>query len=465
VRRATLAVAIALSLCAGGSEPLSAAGQRQANGLIAYTVLFRVPGEKSPKDYIFGLCVRDLRGSSRRLTAARLRADESAAWSPDGRELAFDRTDERGRSGIMLLDAQRHLRSLSGASASDTQPTWSPDGKEIAFVQDPGDIYVMRADGTDRRLLVARTSVASYGPRWSPDGRHIAFVRGIRNGSTPSAVMLVNADGSGERKIADGTNPAWAPDSATLAYDTSTDFPSSVFLVDVDGRHRRTLTGGFAPVWSPDGRRILIGREHLRANGETASDLYVIASDGSGVRPLLRSPLYEFDPAWQSRPPGSDPFPLGVGAPCVVSGSERANRLLGSRHDDFIYGFGGRDVIRAGRGEDVVSGNEGSDVIMGGPGHDRIGGGFDPDRILGGPGNDAVFADGGADVLIGGEGSDHLFGGFGSDRLAGGRGDDVLVAVDGGRDRVSCGPGHDFARVDRRDRVTADCEDVEVVTG
>jgi len=45
------------------------------------------------------------------------------------------------------------------------------------------------------------------------------------------------------------------------------------------------------------------------------------------------------------------------------------------------------------------------------------------------------------DVLKGGPGSDTLNGGLGKDVLDGGRGRDLIVAVDGVRDKISCGPG------------------------
>lgn len=462
MKRAQIVVAVALVLSAFGSASSSRARPSPSNGLVAYTVLFRVPGERSPADYIYGLCIRDLRGASRRLTAARLRTDESAEWSADGRMLAFDRTDARGNSAIMVMDATGGLRSISGESTSDSQPSWSPDGSKLVVVQKPGDLYVMNADGTGRTLLVPRNNAAAYAPQWSPDGRHITFVRGIRGGSTPSEVMLVDAHGIGERKIADGTNPTWAPDGTRIAFEGPGNFePVFVYSIDIDGRNRRRLAGGFAPVWSPDGSKILFSRERLRPDAATVNDFYLMRSNGSRVRPLLRSPLLKFDPAWQPRRTQAQTFPLGAGPPCVVAGTEHADGLTGSKYRDFAYGFGGRDVLRAGRGDDVVDGNEGADILYGGPGADRIGDAFEPDRIIGGPGDDAIFAGSGADVVFGGDGADSLFGGTGNDRLAGGDGDDVVVAVDGNRERVSCGKGEDVARIDRLDHAAADCERVE----
>jgi uncharacterized repeat protein (TIGR01451 family) len=72
------------------------------------------------------------------------------------------------------------------------------------------------------------------------------------------------------------------------------------------------------------------------------------------------------------------------------------------------------------------------------------------DRIFGLRGNDKLFGLSGSDLLDGGSGRDLISGGPGGDRL---------LARDGERDSVQCGPGDDTARVDLRDRVSA-CETV-----
>jgi Ca2+-binding RTX toxin-like protein len=62
------------------------------------------------------------------------------------------------------------------------------------------------------------------------------------------------------------------------------------------------------------------------------------------------------------------------------------------------------------------------------------------------------------DRITGRRGNDVLTGNGGRDCLGGGRGDDGLIANDGRRDKLDCGPGrHDRAVVDRRDR-TKGCE-------
>jgi Ca2+-binding RTX toxin-like protein len=85
---------------------------------------------------------------------------------------------------------------------------------------------------------------------------------------------------------------------------------------------------------------------------------------------------------------------------------------------------------------------------------------------LGQPGVTSPYAGGvdlnghqGNDVLLGGPGPDTLNGNNGRNYMDAGPGNDLLLGDLGGRDRIRCGPGHDSAIVDHRDRVRG-CERV-----
>ena len=66
----------------------------------------------------------------------------------------------------------------------------------------------MKADGTDRRLLMH--GFHFWHPAWSPDGRKIVF-------SSAPHLYVANADGSGKRRLVrSGFDPAWRPVPATM---------------------------------------------------------------------------------------------------------------------------------------------------------------------------------------------------------------------------------------------------------
>ena len=76
------------------------------------------------------------------------------SWSPDGQRLVF-KVWEASTQKLFITTAKpdgTDLRRLSDG----VHPQWSPDGQKIAFMRDQADgthIYVMKADGTEKRCL------------------------------------------------------------------------------------------------------------------------------------------------------------------------------------------------------------------------------------------------------------------------------------------------------------------------
>lgn len=185
----------------------------------------------------------------------RLGQATAAAWSPDGRTLAYVRAFRFGRppDAVHLVDADgADDRTL----ADGERPSWSPDGRRLAF-SDGSRIRTIGADGRKRRLVAAPerpvNGLIFADPRWSPRGEEIAF-RAQRG--AVSELLAVHPDGSGERRItaADVQDFRWSPDGRRLAVELL----HRVGVVAVRGGRVRLLRGDggrtFFPRWSPDGR-------------------------------------------------------------------------------------------------------------------------------------------------------------------------------------------------------------------
>ena len=215
-------------------------------------------------------------------------------WSPDGRTLMFTRSRPAEQAGIWVMQADGSgMRQLSGTKG-DGNGRWTPDGQSIVFQSySPGASYlaVMRADGTDRRLIAPElVSDLTGTPTWSKGGV-IAFKRSSEDNP---GIWIIRSDGSGLTHVTQfigDAQPRWSPDGTKLVFESfgnAIGAASAIFVINADGTGRRQLTGGAdqSAAWSPDGKSILFDR-HVPYGYESSCPLYVVPSTGGEAVPLL----------------------------------------------------------------------------------------------------------------------------------------------------------------------------------
>jgi TolB protein len=214
-------------------------------------------------------------------------------------------------------------------------------GMEIAYgvVRDdvPTRIIVVEDDGTDaRRVTGAQRGRSPVLPKWSPDGQKIAFVRYNPAGG-PGAVQayVVNADGSDERRLGEGTLPQWTNDGRSVVVERVRNPPlsSTIHVLAVDGSGNRRLAEGSSPAVSNRGSTVTFVRQTYRPNGDIAtSSLNTIPLDGTGERRLARikGPARFIQPSWLPDDSGVAAIERrgGLGGPLVTISTSGGRRVV-----------------------------------------------------------------------------------------------------------------------------------------
>ena len=168
--------------------------------------------------------------------------------SPDGKWIA------QTVAGFLLLvdidGVERREIRWGRPQGATNMAAWSPDGKKIAFtIRVPGvlnDIYVIDITGDNLRRLTNHPWQDLY-PAWSPDGRWIAF---WSNRDGHNAVYLMRADGANAKRLAKGRSPEWSPDGQQIAFVSRQEDIEGIFIMDRDGGNIRLLIeGGNNPAW------------------------------------------------------------------------------------------------------------------------------------------------------------------------------------------------------------------------
>ena len=103
--------------------------------------------------------------------------------SPDGMRISFTVTSydlEKGESNsdIYVIDADgTDLRQLTHREGADYHPRWSPDGRELLFVstREKGSQVWRLPIGGGEAVQVTDFSPGVEDPRWLPDGKRIVF--------------------------------------------------------------------------------------------------------------------------------------------------------------------------------------------------------------------------------------------------------------------------------------------------
>jgi tricorn protease len=250
---------------------------------------------------------------------------EQFGLSPHGERAVFT-----ARGDLFSAPVEKGItRNLTHTSdAHEREAAWSPDGKRIAYVSDAsGDeaVWVRDADGDGAaKQLTHEVLGRLYAPRWASDGKHIAF------SDSANRVQVVDVAAGNVSEVAKDPfglqrDYAWSAKGGYLAYTLNeANAQSSVFIWSVaTGKSERVTDPTFneaAPAFSPDGRFLYFLGAREWAPQISAVEFNFAASRNVGVYALTL------------QKDGPNPFPVQNDEPKVKDDGDDADK--GKDKDD-----------------------------------------------------------------------------------------------------------------------------------
>ncbi len=189
--------------------------------------------------------------------------DAEATIAPDGSRIVFTSTRDGDLDIYSMNPDGSDVRRLTDEPGYDGGPFFSPDGTKIVYrarhptdpreladyqslladnLVRPGalDIYVMNADGSDKRRLTDN-GAANFAPYFHPDGRRVIFASNLNDPDSRNFdLFLVDLDGTGLEQVTFSEEfdsfPMFAPDGRHLVFESnrhgSHDGNTNIFIAE-----------------------------------------------------------------------------------------------------------------------------------------------------------------------------------------------------------------------------------------
>lgn len=317
--RTLLCVAGAIAISAG----VAAAKPLETNGMLTFSRSNPALGDTQ-------VYVVNPDGSHERLVQGPTDTGEGPHWFPDGAHIATCCDVPGGGSRIINPD-DGTFRDIDGQYPGLFNPCGSPspDGALLlceTFSDDGSQngIHTVRSsDGGGLTQITSNPGGDDVPGSWSPNGKRIVFQRFAPNTFEPEGIFVVNVNGTGLQRILPPTIQAncctftWSPLGNEIAFSrhVTPDVHSSLWVMHSDGSGLRPLSvppssgcggpnadpaaiGCLEPAWSPDGTKIAFaGGLDLDTDGE----IYTVNLDGTGLTQVTHTGGSQ-SPDWGTHP-------------------------------------------------------------------------------------------------------------------------------------------------------------------
>ena len=108
------------------------------------------------------------------------------------------------------------------------------------------DIFVIDADGHNKRNLTKNNARFDQDPSWSPDGKRIAFASDRKGDFANFEIYVIDTNGGNQHRLTENrhtdSSPSWSPDGERIVFTSQRDGNREIYVMDADGGNQQNLT-------------------------------------------------------------------------------------------------------------------------------------------------------------------------------------------------------------------------------
>lgn len=250
-----------------------------------------------------------------------------AAFSPSGDRLVVSTRSAEPVPGD-FLESSLDMMSADGSDRhtifyqkgkNALAASWSPSGDQIAFGLGtfffrpgvPAQLALIKPDGSGFRLITSGETDNGF-PNWSPDGKRLVYRADGKHGR---GLMILSLEDGRITSLTTGPQydnfPQWSPNGDRITFTSNRSGDFEIYTIKPDGTDLQRLTNTHGndshSVWSPDGNSIVFSSSRMGFKDEAPliyripqpyGELFVMRSDGTGMRQLTDNQWEDALPAW-----------------------------------------------------------------------------------------------------------------------------------------------------------------------
>jgi len=186
--------------------------------------------------------------------------------SPDGTRIAADIFPKGGNADVWVfpVGSARGTR-ITDAPGKDWMPQWTPDGRELVFNRESPfyDPWIRVADGSQPARKLIGGGHDRMPSSISADGRLVALVANVDGAPE---LWTMSLQGAFEERpylsgVSSASKPSFSPDGRWLAYESAETGRIEVYVQSFPdpalGRWKLSSNGASEPVWTRGGREVI----------------------------------------------------------------------------------------------------------------------------------------------------------------------------------------------------------------